>query len=391
MKIIHSADWQVGKPFAGIEDDYKRALVQRARIEAVDRIAEVAREEGAGVVLVAGDLFDSPSADKSTVAEAASAIGRIGVPVVAIPGNHDHGGPGSVWEQDFFRRESARLAPNLTILLDTEPFELDEVVLFPCPLLRRLEAGDRTEWLRDPAVFQNSPPSKARVVLAHGSVHGFTGGGDDEEEDGMEPNRVDLALLPMDEIDYVALGDWHGAKQVGPKAWYSGTPESDRFQKGEEQKPGHILLVEPRRGEPPEVRMIPTGRLRWSEASFEFADDAGVDHCAGRLDELLGQRANEDLLRLSLGGSLGIEAASRLETLLDSLRARLLRLKIDDHTTIAPTDREVEALTMQAGDPLIATVARRLAAMARSAGDEAEVAAVALRELHAACRREGEA
>ena len=387
MKIIHSADWQVGKPFAGIEDDYKRALVQRARIEAVDRIAEVAREEGAGVVLVAGDLFDSPSADKSTVAEAASAIGRIGVPVVAIPGNHDHGGPGSVWEQDFFRRESARLAPNLTILLDTEPFELDEVVLFPCPLLRRLEAGDRTEWLRDPAVFQNFPPSKARVVLAHGSVHGFTGGGDDEEEDGMEPNRVDLALLPMDEIDYVALGDWHGAKQVGPKAWYSGTPESDRFQKGEEQKPGHILLVEPRRGEQPEVRMIPTGRLRWSEASFEFADDAGVDHCAGRLTNCWAGGPTRTAPPLPRQESRH-RGRERLKTLLDSLRARLLRLKIDDHTTIAPTDREVEALTMQAGDPLIATVARRLAAMARSAGDEAEVAAVALRELHAACRRE---
>ena len=27
------------------------------------------------------------------------------VPVLAIPGNHDHAGPGTVWEQDFFRRE----------------------------------------------------------------------------------------------------------------------------------------------------------------------------------------------------------------------------------------------------------------------------------------------
>jgi ribosomal protein S3AE len=54
MKIIHTADWQIGKPFAGIEDDYKRALVRKERIDAVDRIADVAREEGAGLVLVAG-------------------------------------------------------------------------------------------------------------------------------------------------------------------------------------------------------------------------------------------------------------------------------------------------------------------------------------------------
>ncbi len=389
MKIIHTADWQIGKPFAGIEDDYKRALVRKERIDAVGRIADVAREEGAGLVLVAGDLFDSPSADKATVAEASSAIGRIGAPVVVIPGNHDHGGPGSVWEQDFFRRESSRLAPNLTVLLGTAPLELDEVVLFPCPLLRRLEAGDRTDWLRDPALFQNLSPSKARVVLAHGSVHGFAGGGDDEEADGTEPNRLDLARLPMEEIDYVALGDWHGAKQVGPKAWYSGTPESDRFRKGEEQKPGHILLVEPRRGAMPGVRMIPTGRLRWSEISFEFADDGGVAHLADRLDELVGSGHKVAGARLSRVGSRGLVAWRGVVPLIYSLRARLLRLKIDDRTTIAPTDREVEELTLQAGDPLIATVARRLVAMARSAGDEGEIAAVALRELHAACRQEG--
>ena len=36
----------------------------------------------------------------------------------------------------------------------------------------------------------------------------------------------------------------HGAKQVLAKACYVGTPELDRFTKGEDHKPGNILAVE---------------------------------------------------------------------------------------------------------------------------------------------------
>lgn len=389
MKLIHTADWQLGKPFAAIADPYKRSLVQKARIDAIARIAAVASAEGAQFVVVAGDLFDSSSADKAAVAEACSAIGQIPIPVFAIPGNHDHGGPGSVWEQDFFKRESGALAPNLTVLLHTAPLELDAAVLFPCPMLRRLEPGDRTQWLRDPAVFQGVAPDKPRIVLAHGSTQDFAGTDDDEELDGAASNRIDLTRLPVEEIDYIALGDWHGARPAGPKAWYAGTPESDRFPKGESQQPGHILVVEPCRSESPQVRMIPTGRLRWSEISFDFADDAGVDRLSRQLAENLAQRTNEDLLRLSLSGSLGIEASNRLERLLLSLAPRLLRLKVDNRTAIAPTEEEVEALTRQTADPLVATVAQQLVAMTRSAGDEqAKTAAMALRMLHAAYRQE---
>ncbi len=38
----------------------------------------------------------------------------------------------------------------------------------------------------------------------------------------------------------MALGDWHGRKQIGPRTWYSGTPEPDAFQ---DNDPGHALIV----------------------------------------------------------------------------------------------------------------------------------------------------
>jgi DNA repair exonuclease SbcCD nuclease subunit len=388
MRFIHTADWQIGKPFARIGDPHKRSLVQQARVDAAKSIGALVREVGADFVLVAGDLFDSTSVDKATVSAACSAIGSIGVPVVAIPGNHDHGGPGSIWEQEFFRREREALAPNLVVLLEAAPYELDSAMILPCPLTRRTVVGDPTEWLRSASAYTYLSADKPRIVLAHGSTQTFVGDGDDETDGGASANLVDVERIPPGEVDYVALGDWHGTKQVGPKAWYSGTQEPDHFAKGDDYDSGNVLVVEARRGVIPQVTPQRVGRLNWVELSFDLADDTALAELDGRLTGLLGQRAGEDLLRLSLTGTLGMEAAGRLERMRESLEARLLRLKLVDLTRVAPTAEEIQALTAGGGDPLIARVAARLAEQASGEGEPAAAAGVALRELHAACVQE---
>ena len=121
LTFLHTADWQLGKPYARVTDDAKRARLQAERFECLKRIAAAVSQHKAAFVLVAGDLFDSPSPLKSSVAMACEAIGQMGVPVVVIPGNHDHGGPGSLWEQPFFLQQRDQLAPNLQVLLTTLP------------------------------------------------------------------------------------------------------------------------------------------------------------------------------------------------------------------------------------------------------------------------------
>jgi DNA repair exonuclease SbcCD nuclease subunit len=86
VTFIHTADWQLGKPFAGVEDVQKRSLLQNERLIVIKRIADKAREHNAEFVLLAGDLFDSSSATKATVSAAFSAIGALGLPAYAIPG-----------------------------------------------------------------------------------------------------------------------------------------------------------------------------------------------------------------------------------------------------------------------------------------------------------------
>jgi hypothetical protein len=126
------------------------------------------------MVLVAGDLFDAEILPTNTLLEVLQAIGEFKVPVLVIPGNHDHGVPGTLWHQNDCQRHRQTLAPNLRVLLQRQPIELDDLVLLPCPLLRRHEAIDPTAWLRD-LDWNALTAQKLRVLLAHGGVHGFGG------------------------------------------------------------------------------------------------------------------------------------------------------------------------------------------------------------------------
>jgi DNA repair exonuclease SbcCD nuclease subunit len=384
LVFLHSADWQLGKPFASVRDEAKRHRLQQERLHAVHRLAELATTSAADFILIAGDMFDSSHATKATVSAACAAIGTLKIPVLVIPGNHDHAGPGSIWEQEFFLREKQQLAPNLHVLLTPEPVILEKAVIFAAPLLRRFEPGDPTSWIRSAVEDPGLPPALPRIVLAHGTIQGFGSMQEDEEGATTVVNWIDLTSLQTDAIDYIALGDWHGTKQVGTKAWYSGTPEIDRFPKGEGNDPGNVLRVMLSRGAAPVVEKIPSSRLLWKELTFRFSDDASLDLLATRLEETIGQRGGEHLLLLSLEGSLGIEASGRLEKILESWEARLVRLKLDHQVTIAPTDDEITALTQRSEDPLIASVASQLVSQIDGETEDATITRLALRELHAA-------
>lgn len=387
-RFLHTADWQLGRSFARVEDPAKRARLQHERVDVLARIGSAAKEHAAEFILVAGDVFDSPHASKSTVSAACSALGAIGLPIYLIPGNHDHGGPDSLWEQPFFRREAATLSPNLQVLLKAEPVELAHAVILPCPLLRRHDASDTTQWLRSADFVATLPVDKARIILAHGSTQRFGSASADDEADDHAANILDLSRLPANAYDYIALGDWHGTKQVAPNAWYAGTPELDRFPRGEDYAAGNVLLVEPKRDSTPSVKSVPTGRLGWHQTEFMLTGDGGVDELAAHLDRLIGPRAGSDLLRLDLHGTVSLEGTARLQAVLESYQARLLRFKLNDRTVTAASGPEIVALTQRGSDPLISRVAAKLVARA-SAGEseDAVIARLALRELHAQLSR----
>ena len=217
-RFIHTADWQIGKPYLQIKDDEKRFKLKKERIDVISRIRNAAQLQAAQFILIAGDLFDSPTPSISAVTEVLEAIGNIDMPVLMIPGNHDHGALGTIWHSDNFKKYQKEMAPNLQLLLDSVPIEIEHAVIFPCPLLRNKDNADPTLWLGE-VDWSKISSLKPRIVLAHGGINDFRGRDyafDDEAQSGAY-NLIDLNSLPIDEIDYVALGDWHNLKQVNSK------------------------------------------------------------------------------------------------------------------------------------------------------------------------------
>ena len=84
MKILHTADWHIGRTLDGNDLHGEQRIV-------LDQIVEMANEKKPDVIVMAGDLFDlpSPSADSQHLCHKyIIELGKI-APVVIIPGNHD--------------------------------------------------------------------------------------------------------------------------------------------------------------------------------------------------------------------------------------------------------------------------------------------------------------
>lgn len=100
MKILHTADWHLGKRL----DNISRLPEQK---EALNEICEIAESEAVHAVLIAGDLFDTfnPSAEAQELFyKTLKRLGNNGKrAVIAIAGNHDQ--PDRIEAPDHLARE----------------------------------------------------------------------------------------------------------------------------------------------------------------------------------------------------------------------------------------------------------------------------------------------
>ncbi len=272
FRFIHTADWQVGKPFGNIPGD-AAAELRSQRIGTVRRIAELAQERGVDAVLVAGDAFANEVSDR-TIVKTVEALNPFAGPWVFLPGNHDAALAHSVWT----RMREMGLPENVVIA--DQPVAIDRwdgaAVVRPAPLRRRREAVDQTEWF-DAAV---TPDGCRRIGLAHGSVAGRLPDGADAA------NEIPADRAARAGLDYLALGDWHGALKIAPRTWYSGTPEPDRHKANDS---GFVHLVEiAGPGAPEKIETVAVGHYCWVRREVSLVD-GGCDAALECLDGLTGR------------------------------------------------------------------------------------------------------
>ena len=360
ITFIHTADWQIGKAFAGFPADVAAAL-REARLSAIDRIAEAAVRVGARHVLVAGDIFDAETLAPKTVAQAMARMARHGqMTWHLLPGNHDAHRAGGLWERLLRDGLPAQVRP----VLSTRPIEIEkEIWILPAPLTGRATGSDPTLYMDTAA----TPPGAIRIGLAHGSVRGF--GSDQSAAVSLALTRAASASL-----DYLALGDWHGMQEVAPKTWYSGTPEPDRFV---DNSPGHVLSVKVNGpGARPDVAPIRTAQFTWKRCVLNVAHGP-VIAAMGAAIAASGFAPHDTLLHLTLTGRVAAEQRQHIVNELRRLEASHRHLDADlSGLTLASTTTSLAQLDA-AGD-LKAVAERLLARASDPAAPDAASAAEAL-------------
>jgi hypothetical protein len=369
MKFIHSADWQLGKPYGRFDPDVRGALTE-ARFDAIDALGRAAVEHGAQHVIVAGDIFDTEGPEDRTIVQAISRMDRHACRWWLLPGNHDFARNGGLWD-----RVRQRASDKIVILSEPEPREIEEQIwLLSAPLIHRHNLEDPTTLFDT----METPGAQLRIGVAHGSIRDFGSRG--ETKNQIAPDRARLSNL-----DYLALGDWHGTLKVDARTWYSGTPETDRFQRDE---PGAALVVELQPDLAPTVTPIRTGRFEWLTRDWTVNDKAAFDaECDGLLANV---DAPNTLLQLSLAGitSLGdrIAMLARLE---NDLGHRLRHLAVcADDLVGRPREEDLAALAVEG---MLGTAATKLNAKIDAGGPDGVTAKRALERLFVEYSREEQA
>ena len=306
LTFIHTADWHIGKAFGRFESELAAGL-RAARLAAIDRIAAHAKEHNASHVLVAGDIWDHDMPSDQILNWTLERLAQDkAITWWLLPGNHDPARPNGLWQR--LGRSHMPLPANVRPLLSSEPVEIEhQVYVLPSPLTSKDPGRDLTQWMDDCV----TPEGAIRIGLAHGSTQGF--GSETEASSVLNENRAQRARL-----DYLALGDWHGKKQINNRTWYAGTPEPDQFPRND---PGWCLGVTINSaGAEPEVTPLPTATYSW------ISEDVAVSTGMTPGDILSaatgsGKGAQKTMVELTLTGRIGVQDATALQVEVKKRRA----------------------------------------------------------------------
>lgn len=251
MRILHTADWHLGKivnEFSMLEDqaDYLNQLIDQIKLLDID------------AVIMAGDLYDRSIPPKEAINLANRILTRlikeIQVPVFVIAGNHDSNerieyGTEMLAESQLYI-EGLPKKQTRKVTVDGMNFYLlpfaDYVTVRH--LLENSEIHNNEDALRAQVkeMMEDFDPEAINILIMHGYLINQTADSV-EASDSERPLSIGTAEFVeagiVDMFDYVALGHLHKAQKVkSEKIRYSGSPL--KYSKSEVNHKKKSLIVE---------------------------------------------------------------------------------------------------------------------------------------------------
>jgi len=257
MRLIHTADWHLGRIFHGVHLTEDQGCV-------LDQLVAVVKESKVDAVLVAGDVYDRAVPPSEAVRLLDDVLSRLvlgcKVPVVVIAGNHD-----SPERLGFGSRLMAGEGLHVVGSLTAEPAEIvlqDEhgpVHIYALPYAELALVRERfgREDVRDhqaaaqamvDAVSARRPSDARSILMGHAFV---VGGEASESERPLSvggAGTVDAAVLAG--FNYVALGHLHRPQSVADKQGiqYSGSLLKYSFSEAEHTKSVTLIDMDAKGG-----------------------------------------------------------------------------------------------------------------------------------------------
>ena len=301
MKILHASDFHLDSPFQRLSAE--QAMIRRRELRELPvALADLARSEGADLVLLPGDLFDGRRVFPETVEALIAALGSLEIPVVIAPGNHDPADGNSPYL-------TADWPDNVHVF--TSP-EMDE---FEFPELNCVVHGCAFVSPRrsDEPLRSFFAPEDGRMHLL--CVHGEVGLGG-------EYGPIPPTALSRSGAVYAALGHIHagsGLCREGDTAWaYCGCAEGRGFD--ECGLKGALLVTVDDRGVSAEFKPLCRRQYRVERVEAE------------RFRELVEELPGEDLVRIILTGE--SSRAPDLTALSELAESRFFYAELRDETTL---------------------------------------------------------
>ena len=378
LKLVHTADWHLGKRFRSFEKEQARTLT-RERLAVVERILLLTKQHQANALLCAGDLFDSPQPEEEWwrgLLQHLASHSRPECPVFLLPGNHDPLKPGSVYGSEHpFRRA----LPKWVHVVDRNDFSYDltkDAVLHAVPCLSQAGQDDPTKSL--PRRVEGD--RRLRIGLVHGPTVAI---------EGTQPNFL-VSKTAAHELgfDYLALGDTHSFTEVESgtpvPVVYPGSPEVTNFPNWDgnlisEKSKGEVAIVFFRRHpQPPLVRRETVGRFRWVAARCQSLEAMRTLKARSGLEETV--------LKLELDLAVTLKEEAELEQILreleggDAMAGRAAAVQLG-RKRVELTTGDLDELLPRLPSVLRATI-KRLREQAANDTEDGVLATRALRHLY---------
>jgi DNA repair protein SbcD/Mre11 len=302
VKLLHTADWHVGKGIAGRSraDEHRAVLAETVTL---------ARREEVDLILVAGDLFDSasPSPEAEHIVYRTLLSLSDVAPVVAIPGNHDNErrleAIASVFElvhvvvRPLPDPESVRLETSAgeQVCVATLPWISHRYAVKADQLMAK-DASELTGDFRDrmgriiEKVTEPFSGDAVNLLVGHVTIAGGQMGGGERTAQTIFDYWIDATAFPA-HAHYVALGHLHKAQKMQGACpiHYCGSPLMLDFSDTGDSR--GALVVEASPGTPAIVREHPLSsgrRLRTLKGTLEqlaaLRDEVGDDYLRVRVE-----------------------------------------------------------------------------------------------------------